>query len=160
MSKKFKPKDIGITKKQLKNPLNSTFEKVKELDQQGKNQVMTAMWKGIGPLKGFEAGYQEIKNNLNKIKNYWKTKESFNINKTKKQLLESWSTGFGVPKKQKTENFYFQTIIKEMFADLENKTLGKKVIKELEKDLEKSEEEMKMSLARKLQIIRKNKKLK
>lgn len=163
MSKKFKPKDIGIKKSMLKNPLKQTFEKVKDLDKQGKNQVMTAMWKGLGPLKGFEAGFEEIENNIKKIENYWKTKKSFNIKKTKKQLMGSWSTGLGVPKNQKTENQYFQSIIIELFDTLDSKDARKdnqNVLKELKKDIEKSRDEMRLDLARKLQIIKKPKKLK
>ncbi len=157
---KFKPKDIGIKKEHLKKPLESTFEKVKDLDQQGKNRVMQAMWQGIGPLKGFGKGFDEVQNNLNKLKVILKNKENKISGKLKKRILESWSTGIGVSREQKIENTYFRTIINELFENIENQIdnkRNKEIIQELETDLKKSRDEMQFSLARKLQIIRKPK---
>lgn len=156
---KFKPKDIGITKKQLKNPLNSTFEKVKDLDQQGKTQVMAAMWQGIGPLKGFGKGFDEVQEHINKTKKLLKQKKEL-PRKLEKKLLASWSTGIGVPKQQKNENYYYQTLIKELKENMKNNLDEKRsetIIQELEQDLNKSRDEMQLNLAYKLQILKKPK---
>jgi len=121
------------------------------------------MWQGIGPLKGFGKGFEEVQEHLNKLKTIIKNKETKIPKKLKKRTLASWSTGIGVPKKQKQENTYFRTIIKELFKNIENQEntkRNKQIITELEQDLKKSIEEMQFSLARKLQIIRKTKKLK
>lgn len=159
MSKRIRPKHIGIQKKHLINPMKHTIEKAKDLDQQSKTRVFQSMWKGIGPLKGFEKGFMEVQNHLEKTKNLLKQKKEI-PRKLQKQLLASWSTGIGIPTKQKIENTYYQSILKELFENTEKKLFTKRnqeIIQELEQDLKKSEDNMQMDLAYKLQILKKPK---